>query len=125
MSKIRGKNTAPEKKLFLYMRWAGIRFRRHYDLPGKPDAAMPTSKIAVFVDGEFWHGRHFDDWEKQLSEFWRNKIRNNIRRDRRNDRLLRKSGWHVLHVWGRFVVKNPDRVIRRILRYGTAGKPTG
>jgi len=67
----------------------GLRFRKHVkDLPGKPDVVFPTVKVAVFIDGDFWHGYKFPSWEHKVSDFWKQKINKNRERDRRNHRKL-------------------------------------
>src|SRR6185503_10000961 len=113
MSRIRSKNTLPEKVLCDLLISNGYKFIRHYDIPGKPDVVFSKIKIAIFVDGEFWHGRDFQSWKDNLNDFWLQKISDNIRRDHRNDRILRKSGWKVVHVWGRVVIKNKKGILKR------------
>lgn len=75
-------------------------WRRNYPLPGKPDFAFPTAKVAVFVDGCFWHG-HPTRCRMPVAnrEYWENKIQRNVRRDRRVSRVLREKGWKVLRIW--------------------------
>ncbi len=116
MSRVKSKNTQPEKGLFQMLRKAGIRFRKHLDLPGKPDAVLVSDKIVVFVDGEFWHGKNFNIWKDKLPSFWYKKISENIRRDRKNKRLLIKKGWRIIHFWGREIKKNPDKVLLKIYK---------
>jgi DNA mismatch endonuclease (patch repair protein) len=117
MSRIRGKNTKIEISVFNRLEALKIPFSKHEKgLPGSPDIVFNEHKVAVFLDGDFWHGRGFSGWSNKLNEFWRNKIINNIRRDRRNDRHLRKMGWSVIHIWGSDVKKSPDKAITRIIR---------
>jgi|SRR6267143_4029554 len=101
MSLIKSKDTAPEKEVFRYLRREGIRFRRHHEsIVGKPDISIPAERKAVFVDGDFWHGWRFPRWRNKLpSDFWKEKISANIRRDKRNFAKLRRQGWKVLRVW--------------------------
>lgn len=117
MSRVKSKNTRPEKILFLEIKKAGYNFKKHYNLPGKPDVAFLGCKVAVFIDGEFWHGKDFSEWKPRISDFWRRKIGDNIKRDKNNDRKLRKIGWHVIHVWGRRLMRNPDLTLRRITKF--------
>lgn len=117
MSRIRSKNTRPEKLLFKLLRAKGISYRKHLNLPGKPDVGISGYKLILFVDGEFWHGKDFDNWKAKLQPFWLNKISENIRRDKRNDRILRKSGWHVFHIWGLDIIKKPQKCLLRIERF--------
>lgn len=114
MSQIRSKNTKPELMLFTKLKGAGLKFSKHYDIPGKPDAVFPKEKLAIFVDGEYWHGKNFSEWKERLSEFWLHKIDTNMKRDKATRRRLRKDGWIVLRIWGRNIIKEPDRQLRRI-----------
>jgi DNA mismatch endonuclease (patch repair protein) len=68
-------------------------------LPGRPDLVFQTEKLAVFVDGDFWHGYRFPAWRSRLSPYWKAKIERNRARDRRNFATLRRRGWHVLRIW--------------------------
>ena len=101
MSLIRPKGTKPELEIFRYLRRERIHFQKHYRrVVGSPDIALPRRKIAVFVDGDFWHGWKFHLWQKKLSTaYWRPKIEANIRRDKRNFARLRRNGWKVMRVW--------------------------
>lgn len=117
MSRVKSKNTRPEKILFSEFKKAGYKFKKHFNLHGKPDMVFPRYKIAVFIDGEFWHGKDFTEWEQRISDFWRKKIGDNIKRDRSNDRKLRKTGWHVVHVWGRRLMRNPHLTLHRITKF--------
>ena len=97
----------------------GYRYRRNYKkLPGSPDIAITKYKVAIFVDGEFWHGQ---DWEnrkaklKSNREYWIEKIEENIARDERNDSLLSEAGWTVYHFWEKDVLKNPDYCVETVL----------
>jgi DNA mismatch endonuclease (patch repair protein) len=98
MSRIRGKNTKPELLVFRELRKKGVYFQKHYKVAGRPDVAFPRKKVAVFINGEFWHGRRFKKTKDRLPEFWREKIERNIKRDRKNYRLLKKMGG----LWSRF-----------------------
>ena len=97
-------------------------FQKHYNrAPGKPDIALPRKKIAVFIDGDFWHGWQFFKNKKRLpKKYWVKKIEGNIVRDRKNRRILKKQGWEVLRVWEHEInsVKNQaclDEIIRFII----------
>lgn len=117
MSRIKSKNTGPEKVIYSLLKENGYRFRKHFKIPGKPDVAFPRWKIAIFIDGEFWHGKDFSEWSENLTAFWRDKINKNILRDKRNNRLLRGIGWHVAHYWARPIKKNPELVCARMVRF--------
>lgn len=114
MSKIRSKNTKPEKTLFKELKKHGYIFKRHSSLPGKPDVQLTRYKTVIFVDGEYWHGKKFNNWKDKLNPFWLKKIGDNIQRDRKNNRLLKKAGWIVIHLWGRDIVKNPSKALSGI-----------
>ena len=116
MSRIRGKgNEKTEVKLAKIMRKAGIRgWRRHLPIPGRPDFAFRKQKVAVFVDGCFWHGcpRCFR-LPKQNRAFWKAKIEGNRRRDRSVNGRLRRLGWKVIRI-RECRLKHADRVVVRI-----------
>lgn len=101
MSRIRPKGTKPEMKVFRFLRKERIYFQKHYKrVAGSPDVAVPSRKIAVFIDGDFWHGYQFAKWRDKLPKvYWQDKIAANIRRDRRTFAALRKNGWKVMRVW--------------------------
>jgi len=117
MSRIRGKNTGPEVKIRKMLYAKGIRgYRIHYNLPGKPDIIFVRKKIAVFIDGCFWHKCPdcFQEPETR-KDFWMKKIGSNVARDERNTRQLAEAGWTVLRIWEHEVRKTPEQVVRRIM----------
>jgi len=104
MSRIKNKDTSIEVSLRKALWHSGIRYRKNYNrLPGAPDIAITKYKIAIFCDGEFWHGK---DWEakkpkiKSNREYWISKIERNMARDTEADRLLQGMGWTVVRFWG-------------------------
>ncbi len=101
MSRIKSKNTKPELLVFRELRKRKIYFYKHYSkIPGKPDIALPRKKIAVFIDGEFWHGHNFSKLKKRLpNKYWMEKIAKNMDRDRKTRNKLRKNGWRILKIW--------------------------
>ena len=116
MCHIRGSNTGPERTMFRLLRWERVYFARHVRrLPGTPDVVFRRCRLAVFIDGDFWHGRRFLDWRSDLNGYWRQKIQGNIRRDRRTRDRLRALGWHVIRVWGADIRRNPERCVRKLL----------
>lgn len=117
MSRIRSKNTGPEKLLFSLLSNQKIPYRKHGKLPGKPDVVLIRHKLVVFVDGEFWHGKDFDKWKNKLQPFWYEKISANRVRDRKVDRILRKQGWHIFHFWESDLKKRPAVCLSKIKRY--------
>jgi DNA mismatch endonuclease (patch repair protein) len=93
-------NRTTEIVLGELLRTAGLRgYRKHWPVPGKPDFAWPGRKIAVFVDGCFWHGCTCRSLPSSNIKFWKNKIETNRSRDRRVTRLLRSQGWKVVRIW--------------------------
>lgn len=100
MSRVKGKNTGPEIRVRSELHKRGLRFRKHVKkLPGKPDVVFTKAKVAVFIDGDFWHGYRFPTWEHNVSDFWKIKISKNRERDAKNHRKLRQMGWTVIRVW--------------------------
>lgn len=117
MSRIRGKGTKPELAMEAGLSQRGLIFETHArDLPGRPDIVIREARVAVFVDGDFWHGRDFAKWRLKLSEKWELKIAANISRDRRNRKALRAAGWKVIRIWEREVKADTARCVRRIMR---------
>jgi DNA mismatch endonuclease (patch repair protein) len=119
MSRIRGKgNLTTEMKMAdLFRRHRITGWRRHVNLPGRPDFVFPRAKIAVFVDGCFWHGcpRCFRA-PAANSEFWSAKIEANKRRDRRVARGLRARGWSVVRIRECSLKRRGHAEVRRIER---------
>jgi DNA mismatch endonuclease (patch repair protein) len=100
MSRVKNRNTDLEALVRSELFKRGWRFRKHVSsLPGTPDIVFVRQGVAVFVDGDFWHGYRFPRWEASLSEFWITKIQKNRKRDRRNFAKLRRLGWRVARVW--------------------------
>lgn len=99
----------------------GIRYRRNYsDLPGKPDIAITKFKIAVFIDGEFWHGYNWEKQKKSLKRnknYWIKKIEYNMQRDKKNDRLLINMGWIPIHFWSKTALKHTNYCVEYIMLY--------
>ncbi len=122
MANIHSKNTKPELLLAQELRKAKIPFKKQYDITGKPDFVIPEKKIAIFCDGDFWHG---NNWKvrkhtsryaefKTNREFWVNKIRKNIQRDKWVNKKLQSEGWVVLRFWENQIKKDPPLCVERI-----------
>jgi DNA mismatch endonuclease (patch repair protein) len=93
----------------------GYRFRKHVKtLPGKPDVVFTKRKVAVFIDGDYWHGYEFEKWRHKMAPYWQKKIDGNIARDERNFAALREMGWVVIRLWGHEVKKDLSNCIARI-----------
>ena len=117
MSRIKGKDTAPEKIVRSILHRLGYRFRLHKTkLPGRPDVVLPKYRTIVFVHGCFWH-RHKNckdaTMPKTRREWWRAKLEGNAERDRRNQSALRRAGWRVLTVW-ECETEKPKKLTRRL-----------
>lgn len=117
MSRIRSSNTKIEKKVFKYLRHKKIYFQKHYRrAPGNPDIALLRKKKAIFIDGDFWHGWKFKERADKLpKEYWREKIENNIKRDKKNRRKLRQAGWRVLRIWEHQLKKKEAETFEKIV----------
>jgi DNA mismatch endonuclease (patch repair protein) len=103
MAAVRSKDTKPEMAVRQIVYSLGYRYRLHLaSLPGKPDLAFPAKRRAIFVHGCFWH-RHrkckYATNPKTRVDFWENKFRDNVERDRRARRELKKLGWTVMTIW--------------------------
>ena len=104
MARVRQKGTAPEVALRQELYRSGLRYRVNFEVLKKPrrvaDLAFPRLRIAVFVDGCFWHGcPQHATWPKQNAEFWKQKIEANRQRDADTNVRLRDGGWTVLRIW--------------------------
>ena len=103
MAAIRGTNTKPEMVLRRLLHGSGLRYRLHAkDLPGKPDIVFPRKKVAVFINGCFWHrhsGCYWCTTPASNSEFWNAKFSENVKRDQRCVSELLELGWRVATVW--------------------------
>lgn len=102
MSRITGKDTKPEMLIRRGLHGRGLRYRLHKEgMPGKPDMVFPRYRVAVFVNGCFWHGHGCSlfKWPKTRAAFWKSKINRNMERDQRVLAALKADGWRVLVVW--------------------------
>ena len=117
MSHIRGENTGPEIKLRKMLWSHGIRgYRIHHNMPGKPDIVFIKKKIAIFIDGCFWHKCPIDFQEPETrKEFWMKKINSNVERDKKITMNLQEKGWTVIRFWEHEVRKKPEEVIMKII----------
>jgi DNA mismatch endonuclease (patch repair protein) len=123
MSRIRSKNTSVEIAVFKELRKRKIYFQRHYVLAsGCPDVAIPSKKLAVFIDGDFWHGYRYNKHYSRLpKKYWRTKIENNIRRDKKNRSMLRRAGWRVMRVWEHEINKDTKKTIEKMIKFISIG----
>ncbi|MDY3914540.1 MAG: DNA mismatch endonuclease Vsr [Phocaeicola sp.] len=124
MSANKGKGTKPEL-LFGKLLWnAGVRYRKNdKTVFGKPDFVIRKMKIAIFCDGEFWHGKNWTERKndhKSNCEFWHSKIERNIKRDKEVNEQLKANGWMVFRFWETEITKESDKCLNRILHYMNA-----
>lgn len=119
MSRIRSKNTKAESIVFKELRKQGIYFQKHYKrVSGCPDIALPRKKIAVFIDGDFWHGYQFSKLKRRLpKKYWLGKIERNVKRDKKNRSKLKKEGWKILRVWEHEMQKHFSETISKIIAF--------
>jgi DNA mismatch endonuclease (patch repair protein) len=115
MSRIRGRDTTPELILRRLLWRAGFRYRLKSSLPGRPDIVFAGARVAVFIDGCFWHScpEHATAPATRRA-FWRKKLARNRERDSTVNRLLSADGWHVVRIWEHELKVDPSRVARRI-----------
>src|SRR5579884_201671 len=100
MKAVKLKNGSLELLVQMELRKMGLRFQRNCKtLCGSPDIVFRSQRVAVFIDGDFWHGWRLPAWEHKLSAFWRLKLYANRKRDQRNFRRLRADGWRVVRLW--------------------------
>ncbi len=116
MARIRGRNTRPERRLRSALWLAGLRYRLHTPIPGaRPDVVMPSRRVAVFVDGCFWHGCpvHYVR-PRSRTDHWAGKLRENVDRDRQQTLALEALGWKVVRVWEHEVDEALAAVVKRV-----------
>lgn len=123
MSAVKSKDTRPEIKLRKALWQKKHRYRVNYKkLPGKPDIVFTKYKVAVFCDGDFWHGHNWalrgmsslDEELERYSDYWKSKILRNIERDRENDQALMALGWTVVRIWESEIKKDVDDCVKTI-----------
>jgi DNA mismatch endonuclease (patch repair protein) len=125
MAAVKGKNTRPEVALRKALFEAGIRgWRTHYKrAAGTPDLAWPKLKVAVFVDGAFWHGHPSRHKPGRSGRYWDEKIEANAARDRRVDASLEEADWAVVRVWDFEIKRALPEVVDRIAQVIKARLP--
>ena len=118
MSKIHSRDTKFEREFIVSLRKVTRKkFQTNVvSIKGKPDIVFQKDKVCVFLDSNFWHGWYYPRWKHLLkNDFWREKIENNRRRDRKITLYLRKNDWTVLRYW-EHQKKNPDKGVRKIFK---------
>lgn len=116
MSKIKSKNTLLEVNFRKILWKNGLTgFRLHYKIAGKPDIVFARKKLAIFLDGDFWHGYNWKNLGKiPPKKYWQAKIQKNIDRAKKYNLQLRKEGWKVLRIWEHDFKNNPEKQIKAI-----------
>lgn len=115
MSRIRGRNTKIDLKMYDILKSTGCMFVMYPKMYGNPDFLV-KNKIIVFCDGDFWHGYKYDEKKKPRTKFWRTKIETNMNRDKKITRTLRRKGYSVLRFWEHDIEKRESVCINRIKR---------
>ena len=116
MSRIRGKNTKIEITTRNMLRSNKLKFTQHPKIYGNPDFLV-GKKTALFFDGDFWHGFQYDKKKKPRKKFWKDKIEENMRRDKRISRKLRRDGYSVIRLWEHDIEKRQRVCLNRITRF--------
>lgn len=127
MAAIRAKENKTERALRSALHRLGLRYRKYsLKLPGQPDIVFPSKRVAVFVDGDYWHARVLQEKgsrafratvrKKATRAYWLAKLRRNVERDRIATKALRDAGWLVIRLWESDTKRNVARVANRIAR---------
>ena len=118
MAKVHLKNGKAEQLLAKELWHSGLRYRKNFKgLPGSPDIALTKQKVAIFIDGEFWHGQNWDERKQKLQrnrDYWIEKIEENISRDRKVDAQLQSLGWTVIRFWEKDVFKHTSECLQNV-----------
>jgi DNA mismatch endonuclease (patch repair protein) len=119
MKRIRSKDTKPEQFLRKLIWTTGLRYRKNVKkLPGRPDIVFTKYNLAVFIDGDFWHGYNWDEKKQRIKtnrEFWIAKIERNMQRDIENNESLSKLGFKVLRLWEHQIKQDPYSCVIEII----------
>ena len=116
MSRIRGKHTKIDILMNEMLGSMNHRYEMYPKMFGNPDFIIPRKKIAIFCDGDFWHGYRYHEKKRLSKKFWRDKIERNMKRDAYVSRRLRYEGWSVLRFWEHDIEKNQEKCKRKILK---------
>jgi DNA mismatch endonuclease (patch repair protein) len=119
MSKIKSQNTKPEQLLGKALWNMGYRYRKNVkNLPGKPDIVFIRFQLAIFIDGEFWHGYNWTNKKEKIKanrDFWIPKIERNMQRDAENNHSLVEKGFQVIRFWDNEILKNLDNCVSLVI----------
>ena len=125
MSSIKSENTSLEVSFRKILNKNDLKgYRLHYYILGKPDIAFVSKKVAIFIDGDFWHGYNWKELGRiPPKNYWQAKISRTILRDLNYTKQLKKDGWRVLRFWEHEIKKSPEKCIWRIKRAFNQSKP--
>lgn len=119
MSRIRSKWTAQEKRIHNYLKGNKIKHKMHPNIKGNPDIILNETKTAVFLHGCFWHKcPKCYIKPKTNKRYWLPKIENNVKRDRKNNKILKQDGFKVIRIWEHETKKDFKKILNRLLKYG-------
>lgn len=116
MSRIRSTNTKIDLIMRDILSDMNCKYEMYPAMYGRPDFIIEFKKIAIFCDGDFWHGYKYHEKKRPNKKYWRNKIESNMKRDVKVSRKLRNSGWSVLRFWEHDIHRNPEKCRNRIAR---------
>lgn len=116
MSRIRSRNTKIDLEMKKILSKANCSYKMYPKMYGNPDFIIQRKKIAIFCDGDFWHGYNYHEKRKPPKKYWRQKIESNMKRDHSVSRKLRREGWSVLRFWEHDIQNDPGKCKRKILR---------
>ena len=126
MKKVKGHGTKLEKIFASLLRKNGIKYQSQPKLFGHPDFRIKNSKILIFCDSSFWHGRRRKEITGEAfkinKSFWREKLLYNKNKDKRVSRVLRERGWTVVRFWDAEILKHPDRVLKKLNKHVKTSK---
>jgi DNA mismatch endonuclease, patch repair protein len=115
MKAVKSQNTSIEIEVESILRRLRLKYEKNVsDLPGRPDFVFRRKHVAIFVDGDFWHGWRFPSWRHKMGIYWQQKIDRNRRRDQRNMSKLRRQGWTVIRVWEHQVKRDRQLILERV-----------
>jgi len=118
MSRIRSKNTKIDIKMKEILSDI-TEYTMYPKMEGNPDFIIEKEKIAIFCDGDFWHGYTYKNGKKLPNKYWKEKIERNMARDKKVTRKLRAGGWKVLRFWEHDINLRPEFCIKKIIKYST------
>lgn len=118
MARIKGRDTRPELLLRQALWRRGLRYRVNKRVEGvRPDVVFPTARIAIFVDGCFWHACPLHGTHPASNQaYWQKKLARNVERDAENNRSLHEAGWHVVRLWEHEILEDPEAAASMIAK---------